>query len=75
MKILKLLLALLIGFTVLNWHPSGAAAQDDVVAAAKKEGQLVLYLSTNLTDANGLVQLFNLVLSPSRFLLLGNRGE
>ena len=58
MKILKLSLALLIGFTVLNWHPSGAAAQDDGVAAAKKEGQLVLYLSTNLTDANGMVQLF-----------------
>jgi hypothetical protein len=58
MKILKLSLALLIGFTVLNWHPSGAAAQDNWVAAAKKEGQLVLYLSTNLTDANGMVQLF-----------------
>ncbi len=58
MKILKLSLALFISFTVLNWHPSGAAAQDDVVAAAKKEGQLVLYLSTNLTDANGMVQLF-----------------
>ena len=58
MKLFKLLLAFLVGCTVLNWHPSGAAAQDDVVAAAKKEGQLVLYLSTNLTDANGMIQLF-----------------
>ena len=58
MKPLKLSLAVVIACTVLNWHPSGATAQDDVVAAAKKEGQLVLYLSTNLTDANGMVQLF-----------------
>jgi iron(III) transport system substrate-binding protein len=34
------------------------ATQDSIVAAAKKEGQLILYLSTNLTDANGLIQLF-----------------
>ena len=58
MKLLRVSLAILIGWTALNWHASGAAAQDDVVAAAKKEGQLVLYLSTNLTDANGMVQLF-----------------
>jgi iron(III) transport system substrate-binding protein len=31
---------------------------DDLIAGAKKEGALVLYLSTNLTDANGLVQLY-----------------
>ena len=33
-------------------------AQDDIVAAAKKEANLTLYLSMNLTDANGLMQLF-----------------
>lgn len=33
-------------------------AQEDVVAGAKKEGALTLYLSMNLTDANGLIQLF-----------------
>ncbi len=33
-------------------------ASDDLIAGAKKEGALVLYLSTNLTDANGLVQLY-----------------
>jgi iron(III) transport system substrate-binding protein len=34
------------------------AAGEDSVAAAKKEGEVVLYLSTNLTDANGMIQLF-----------------
>src|SRR5215216_1887970 len=37
---------------------SSARAQEDVVAAAKKEANLTLYLSMNLTDANGLIQLF-----------------
>lgn len=58
MKLSRLLLAIFFSWTVLIWFPSGALAQDDVVAAAKKEGQLVLYLSTNLTDANGMIQLF-----------------
>ncbi len=31
----------------------------NVIAAAKKEGEVSLYLSTNLTDANGLIQRFN----------------
>ena len=35
-----------------------ARAQEDVIAAAKKEANLTLYLSMNLTDANGLMQLF-----------------
>jgi len=34
------------------------AASEDLAPAAKKEGELVLYLSTNLTDANGMIQLF-----------------
>ena len=58
MKFLKLPVAILMGWISLNLNLSAALAQDDVVAAAKKEGQLVLYLSTNLTDANGIVQLF-----------------
>lgn len=58
MKFLKLSVAILIGWISLHLNLSTALAQDDVVAAAKKEGQLVLYLSTNLTDANGIVQLF-----------------
>ena len=33
-------------------------SEDDHIAGAKKEGALVLYLSTNLADANGLVQLY-----------------
>ena len=42
---------------VILRSPCGFAA-DDLVAGAKKEGSLVLYLSTNLTDGNGLIQLF-----------------
>jgi iron(III) transport system substrate-binding protein len=34
------------------------AAGEDGVAAARKEGEVVLYLSTNLADANGVIQLF-----------------
>ncbi len=33
-------------------------AQDDVIAGAKKEANLTLYLSMNLTDADGLIKLF-----------------
>lgn len=58
MKFLKLPVTILMGWISLNLNLSAALAQDDVVAASKKEGQLVLYLSTNLTDANGIVQLF-----------------
>jgi ABC-type Fe3+ transport system substrate-binding protein len=35
------------------------ASDDNVIAAAKKEREVSLYLSTNLTDANGLIQRFN----------------
>src|SRR5258708_33614753 len=42
----------------LEFDCSSSFAADDLIAGAKKEGNLVLYLSTNLTDANGLVQLF-----------------
>ena len=34
------------------------ASKDNVVAEAKKEGEVSLYLSTNLTDANGMIQQF-----------------
>jgi iron(III) transport system substrate-binding protein len=37
---------------------SAGEANDDLVAGAKKEGNLTLYLSTNLADANGIIQLF-----------------
>ena len=40
MNFFKLALTLLIGWISLNLIPPGAVAQDDVVAAAKKEGQL-----------------------------------
>src|SRR5690349_21815456 len=56
MKFLRAVLIFLCLFFNLN-HLSGFAAEDPI-AGAKKEGNLVLYLSTNLTDANGMVQLF-----------------
>lgn len=34
-------------------------SDENVIAGAKKEGEVSLYLSTNLTDANGLIQRFN----------------
>jgi iron(III) transport system substrate-binding protein len=34
-------------------------SDDNVIVGAKKEGEVSLYLSTNLTDANGLIQRFN----------------
>ena len=55
---MKLSLAILICWTTLNWNPYGVIAQSDGVAAAKKEGAVTLYLSTNLADANGMIQLF-----------------
>ena len=57
MKLQKLLLALVICNAAFNLRISTATAQD-VVAAAKKEGEVLLYLSTNLADANGMIQLF-----------------
>ena len=56
MKFLKCLFAVVMIFAGL--HSDDATAADDLIAGAKKEGSLVLYLSTNLTDANGLIQLF-----------------
>ena len=38
--------------------PSWVFSNDDLLPAAKKEGEVNLYLSTNLTDANGLIALF-----------------
>ena len=43
---------------VYTSHLLAATVEDDHIAGAKKEGALVLYLSTNLADANGLVQLY-----------------
>lgn len=57
MKLQKLLLGLAICSAAFNLNVSAATAQD-VVAAAKKEGEVLLYLSTNLADANGMIQLF-----------------
>ena len=34
------------------------ASDDQLIAGAKKEGEVSLYLSTNLTDANGMMQRF-----------------
>ena len=51
-------LAVLMMIIALMTLGESARAQDDVVGAAKKEGALTLYLSMNLTDANGLIQLF-----------------
>ncbi len=31
------------------------ASDDQLIAGAKKEGEVSLYLSTNLTDANGMI--------------------
>jgi hypothetical protein len=50
--------ALAILIALLIWPPVRLSATDDLIAGAKKEGSLVLYLSTNLTDANGKVQLY-----------------
>ena len=56
LKLFQLLLVVITSGFGLNL--SNAFAADDLIAGAKKEGNLVLYLSTNLTDANGMVQLF-----------------
>ena len=42
-------------FTVAGWQSQlpAASVEDNLITGAKKEGALVLYLSTNLTDANG----------------------
>jgi iron(III) transport system substrate-binding protein len=42
---------------ILERSPS-ALPDEILIAGAKKEGQVSLYLSTNLTDANGMIQLF-----------------
>ena len=57
MKLGKLLIALVICSAAFHLNASAANGQD-VVAAAKKEGEVLLYLSTNLADANGMIQLF-----------------
>lgn len=57
MKFSKSLLAILVYCAGLSFNLSAATAQD-IAAAAKKEGEVLLYLSTNLADANGMIQLF-----------------
>ena len=58
MKLPTLLLAIVFALTSLPSRLPAASVEDGLIAGAKKEGALVLYLSTNLTDANGLVQLY-----------------
>lgn len=58
MKLSTLLLVIALSITGFTSQLLAASAEDDLIAGAKKEGALVLYLSTNLTDANGLVQLY-----------------
>lgn len=58
MTLRTLSLAIVLCLAGLNSHLPAATVEDNLIAGAKKEGALVLYLSTNLTDANGLVQLY-----------------
>ena len=58
MTIRRILPAILILLFQLYAVTALFAASEDSVAAAKKEGEVVLYLSTNLADANGMIQLF-----------------
>lgn len=59
MKVLGSWLAIVVFLIGANEKLFSAEASEDILAGAKKEGSLTLYLSTNLTDANGLIQLFN----------------
>ena len=58
MKQLGVLLAIALSFAGFPSRLLAASVEEGLVAGARKEGALVLYLSTNLTDANGLVQLY-----------------
>ena len=58
MTLLSLWRAVLVFVFVVHTPSTLFAASEDFAPAAKKEGELVLYLSTNLTDANGMIQLF-----------------
>jgi iron(III) transport system substrate-binding protein len=58
MRLHTLLLAIVLALAGLNSHLLAASAEDALVAGAKKEGNLTLYLSTNLADANGVIQLY-----------------
>ena len=43
---------------LLSGRETLCASDDQLIAGAKKEGEVSLYLSTNLTDANGMMQSF-----------------
>jgi len=58
MKLKLLFLAIIFSFTGFNSPLLAATVENGLIAGARKEGALVLYLSTNLADANGLVQLY-----------------
>jgi iron(III) transport system substrate-binding protein len=59
-KILSLAMVILTSCVTLFGAAQTVLPSDDhVIAEAKKEGEVALYLSTNLTDANGLIQRFN----------------
>ena len=42
---------------VVGWQ-TAAASDEQIISGARKEGEVSLYLSTNLTDANGMIQRF-----------------
>jgi iron(III) transport system substrate-binding protein len=58
MRLHTLLLAIIFGLAGMNSHLFAAGAEDDLIAGARKERNLTLYLSTNLADANGVIQLY-----------------
>jgi len=59
MRYRKVLWALLLCVTVIDPALPSASADEALVNGAKKEGNLLLYLSTNLADANATIQRFN----------------
>jgi iron(III) transport system substrate-binding protein len=58
MKRLSVWLAIMVLFCGVAANLWAASAEDELIAGAKKEGNLTLYLSTNLADANGVIQLY-----------------
>lgn len=58
MKFTKLFLSVLLFVLCTGLSSRTVWPNDQVTAEAKKEGQLSLYFSINLTDANGIIHLF-----------------
>ncbi len=62
MNFARLLFASVLGFcclTSLGRPIAVEAGEEQFIAGAKQEGEVSLYLSTNLTNANGMIQRFN----------------